>query len=171
MKFVFSILLVCSLVSCQTSTLDYSVVVVRDGVVDSSFVDKIDEPARMLMGWYLFAYGNECGLENKKPKCQILNLLSVGNECDTVYLGALRKWFKDDMYRSIKLKKCPSLSAKGAIQNEFKYLYLERHQDTLSISYRVDGLNNSQEKSWNVERVERFIVVDNSLLSVRDKNN
>lgn len=168
MKFVFSIMLVCSLVSCRRISSDYSVVVLKDGVVDSSFVNEIDEPGRMLLEWYLFAYGNECGLENKKPKCQILNLLSVGNECDTIYLGALRNWFEKDVYRSIKLAKCPSLSAKGAIQNEFKYLYLERHRDTLSVSYRVDGMNNSQEKSWKVERVERFIVVDESLLSVRD---
>ena len=164
MKYIFSICLVLSLLSCQLESIDYSIDILKDGMVDTSFVDKINEPGRMLLGWYLFAYGNECSAENDKPKCKILHSLDVDNECDTLYVEQLRRWFKKDVYRNIKLRNCPSLPLKGAIQNEFQYITLERSQDTLSISFRVDGMNNSQEKSWNVERVERFLLVDSVFL-------
>ena len=148
------------LFSCRSKSVNYSLPILKGGEVDTTFVAKIDEPGRMLLGWYLFAYGNECSSGNDKPKCEILHLLGVKNECDTLYVQRLKQWFKEDIYRNIKLKNCPNLPVKGAIQNEFKYITLERSKDTLSISFRVDGMNNLQEKSWNVERVERFLILE-----------
>ena len=151
------------LLSCQTRQKDYSLVILDRGVVDASFVNQIDEPGRMLLGWYLYAYGSECTGSSEKPKCQLLNLLGIDNECDTSYIQSLKQWFAGDVYRSIKLRSCPTLPQKGAIQNEFKYIALERKNDRLSISFQVDGMNNSQEKSWNTKRIEYFLVGDRRL--------
>ena len=159
MRFIL-ILVSLLFLSCQAEQNDYSLTILENGMIDSTFIKEIDEPGRMLLGWYLYAYGNECTVDSEKPKCQLLSLLSVDNECDTSYIGSLKQWFEGDVYRSIKLRDCPSLSVKGAIQNEFKDIALERSQDTLSISFRVDGMNNSQEKSWNVMRVEQFLILE-----------
>ncbi len=149
--------------SCHTKQEDYSLVILDKGVVNTSFANQIDEPGRMLLGWYLYAYGNECTGSSEKPKCQLLNLLGIDNECDTSYIQSLKQWFAGDVYRSIKLRSCPTLPQKGAIQNEFKYIALERKKDHLTISFQVDGMNNSQEKSWNMKKKESFWVGDGRL--------
>lgn len=91
--------------SCQSEQKDYSFTILENETIDSAFVKEIDEPGHMLLD----AYGNECNAESEKPKCQLLNLLGVDNECDTVYIEALKQWFEGDVYRSIKLKFCPIL--------------------------------------------------------------
>ncbi|HFA49740.1 MAG TPA: hypothetical protein ENJ95_12090 [Bacteroidetes bacterium] len=166
MRHLIVLLFFLAQISCKQNPKEYTANILKNGTINTGFFQNIGEPERALLGWYLFAYGNECTAVSQKQKCQLLNLLKVENECDEEYTDFLKKWFTGDLYRSSKLINCPNMPYKGAIQNRFKKIIISRRADTISISFKVDGLNESQEKSWNVEQEDVYVVREGRFVKV-----
>lgn len=151
-----------TLFSCKKQNKVYTETIIEDNQINSEFLSTIDEPEKALICGYLYAYGNECTDTSKSIKCEILAQLNVIDECDNLHIDFLNDWFKNDVIMFFKLKECPNLSYDSAIQNEIKKMKLHRNNDTLRISILVYGLNNSQEKSWNSEQTESFLIERNT---------
>lgn len=155
------------LFSCDKEPINYSVTILDDKIINTSFLKNIDAPEKALLSWYLYAYGNECEDGSTKNKCKILKELNINNECDSEHLTMMLKWFSTDMLAVYKLNKCPNLTSKSAIQNSIDKIVLTRKSNSISISYKIKGLNNSQEKSWNLERTDTFLIKENTLQKVQ----
>ena len=153
-------------ISCTQNKRDFTQIIVENKIVNPTFLDSINAPEKALLSWVLFAYGNECTADSNKPKCQLLKLLKIDNECDTTHVTFLNKWLDKNVLMQYKLRKCPNLPAKFAVQNTIEKIVLSRVSDTLRITVKVRGMNTAQEKFWNIERTESFILKRNTLIAV-----
>ncbi|NVK53150.1 MAG: hypothetical protein HWD85_09465 [Flavobacteriaceae bacterium] len=162
MKKLVLFLMIVQFIACNKK--QYTIVVVDNEKVQADFIHKIDRAEKALITWYLYAYGNECTNSKPATKCELLKLLEINNECNTKHLQMLKQWLSKDILASYKLKKCPNLPHNSAIQNSIDKLILTRNNKALSISYKIKGLNNSQEKSWNIERTDHYIIENNTFL-------
>ncbi len=165
-KIYFILLSLTFILSCKNESIHFNEVIIQDDAVNKLFVSGFDESEKALVSGYLFAYGNECSDTSSNIKAQILDVLNIKNECDSTHLNFLKGWFKNDVMMSYKLNNCPILPFDSAIQNNIKELNLERHNDTLTISILVFGLNNSQEKNWNSKQTERFLIDNNTFIKI-----
>jgi len=150
------------LCSCTKQETTITNVVYENNKINSGYLNKIQTPEKALLTWYLYAYGNECDKNSSKIKCQILKELNIEDECNGNHLNNLLQWFSNDMLAVYKLNKCPNLTLKSAIQNTFEKIVLVRNVDTLSIEFSIKGLNTIQEKSWNVNQKDTYLIKNNS---------
>ena len=164
MKIVYHILIVLLFFSCTPTSK--KTVVLANNTINKSVLPSLKEPEKALVLWYLYAYGNACDGTTDKPKCEILKTLHITDECNPKHLSFLMQWFSTDMLAVYKLNKCPSLPVKSAIQNEFEKIILQRKKDTLIIDFKIKGMNNSQEKSWNIEKTEAYVIRDKTLVKL-----
>lgn len=167
MRIIFILLISFTFLSCHNNTRNYSVVILENETIDSEFLQNINPPEKALLGWYLFANGNECDGTSTKIKCQLLKELNIDDECNPDYLNELLQWFSNDMLAKYKLKSCPNIKADSPIQNKFKYISLERKGNILSINYHVMGLNTVGEKSWNMKKRGTYLLNDNTFIKVK----
>lgn len=119
------------------------------------------------MAFYLYAYGNECAQDSEKIKCQLLNQLQIFDECDKSHIQFLEKWLGTNFLMNLKLKNCPQLPIKGAVKNTLEKILLNRNSDTISIIIKVKGLNELQEKYWDIEQKESFLILNNTLVKIK----
>jgi hypothetical protein len=164
MKYVLIILIVL-VVSCK-KTDNFTHHIYVDKQLSKDLLNHMSTPEKALLCGYLFVYGNECNSDSDKVKCHILNELQIEDECDANHVEFLKKWFINDVIMSLKLQKCPVLPRKFAIQNSIKKIIISKHSDTLSISINVIGMNTSQEKNWNINQTESFIIQNDSFIKV-----
>jgi hypothetical protein len=165
MKTIKRILEFCFIVlmtSCNNISVNYNHKIVVNSIFNNQELKSIQTPEKALLLGYLAIYGNECTENSDKIKCQILEALEIKNECDENYQLFLKKWFKNDVIKKIKLNNCPNLPYKSAIQNKIKKIEISRNKDTIQIIFRVIGMNTSQEKNWDIEQIERFLIKDNA---------
>jgi len=154
--------------SCSPRTSKNTHVILENGIINKAYLQQIDEPEKALLSWYLYAYGNQCDTATKKPKCKILEELQITDECDGEHLNTLLQWFSNDMMAAYKLNKCPHLTATSAIQNEFEKIVMQRNKDTLSITIKVKGMNNSQEKSWNISQTDKYLITSRNFVKLKN---
>lgn len=166
LKFLLFFLLVVFLQSCISTNTKTAHVVLENGVVNKKYLHQISEPEKALLSWYLYAYGNECDKKSTKPKCVILKELHIDDECNGAHLNSLLQWLSNDMMAAYKLNKCPNLPVDAAIQNEFEKIIIERNKDTVSIRFTVKGMNNSQEKSWNITKTEKYLITSRNFVKL-----
>ena len=165
-QLVFVVLLVCC--SCAKQENKTSVILENEQI-NTEVIKSLSNSERALLSWYLYAYGNACEENSTKYKCQILKDLNIDDECDSEHLNNLLQWFSKDMLAPYKLKKCPNIASNSAIQNTFNKIILVKEGDTLSIDYNIMGMNNSQEKSWNFDGVDKYLVEKNTLVKIAKK--
>ena len=163
---LFFFLILITIFSCQNPNNYSEKTILEDKKVNYQNLQNLEDSEKALITMYLFAYGNSCQKKNNKIKCQILNYLKIKNECETTHISFLKKWFKNDKLMLIKLNNCPFLPQNSAIQNQFETIKLSKKQDTLIIIYNIRGLNNLQEKSWNISRKDKYLIKTNSLIKV-----
>ncbi len=164
--FLIFIMLVLSLISCNSKSQNYSDTIVENEEVNTGFVLEMREEERALISWYLFAYGNECMNDSEQIKCQLLALLNIDDECSSIHINYLKKWFSSNALMQFKLQNCPNLPQNAAIQNLIEKMAISRVSDTLFFTIKVSGLNDLQEKSWNIERTDKYRLYDGQLISV-----
>ncbi len=152
--------------SCQKHSRNYSEVILENGSINTDFIQVIEEPEKALLTWYLFVYGNECTMSSDKIKCKLLGLLNIENECDNKHIDFLYKWFGKNKLMQYKLQKCPNLPFNFAIQNTIERIVINRNSDTLSLTIKVKGINESQEKNWDIEQTEFFIIKKEILIKI-----
>ena len=150
--------------SCNQKSIVYTHDIYVHNKLDVELLENIDDSEKALLLGYLFMYGNECLIKTDKIKCRILETLQIEDECDIANINFLKKWFKNDILMPLKLKKCPNLPHKSAIQNTIKQITTKRNSDTISITMAVVGMNTSQEKSWDIKQTESYIIKDNSFI-------
>ena len=161
--FVLILLFLSSCTKQETITID---IVLEKGKINAKFLNSINAPEKALLSWYLFAYGNECGDESSKVKCQILKEMNIKDECESSHLNNLLQWFSLDMLAVYKLNNCSKIPLDSAIQNAFKNIILIRKGESLSIKYSVMGLNTIQEKSWNISQTDSYLIRNNTLIKI-----
>ncbi|HFB99220.1 MAG TPA: hypothetical protein ENJ53_00310 [Phaeodactylibacter sp.] len=166
MKYFIFIIFFFAFFSCKERAKKHTTVILENDKVNADFFDNIDRPEKALLSWYLYAYGNECDATSSKAKCKILELLHVKDECADEHIRFLKKWFDKDVMAQMKLKNCPVLAVDDAIQNKYKAIILSRNRDTLSIHFKVWGLNESQEKNWNVDKIDSFLIENEAFVVI-----
>ena len=167
MKNFYCILFLVPFISCKEKPVSYTQTVLENDAVNTSFLKQVQAPEKALISGYLYAYGNECTTGSNKNKCNLLAALHIADECSKTHLEFLKKWFKNDVIMQYKLRNCPNLPHNFAIQNTIDKLVLKRRGDTISIQYAIKGINNSQEKSWNINREDRYLIQSNTLLKIK----
>ncbi len=165
LKLVFCIFFI----SCQNQPIKYKHVVYQNNKVNFKVLKTISNTEKALLTMYLFAYGNECS-KKETAKCKILKNLNISNECNTAHINTLKKWFKKDYLFQLKLNNCPVLPNEAAIQNKFEYIKIIRNQDTITIQYNLKGMNNSQEKSWNFNRIDSYLIKNKMLIKLKNED-
>lgn len=163
----FLIFIVLLQISCTKNVSNYTQVVLENNTINTQFIESIEEPEKMLLSWYLLAYGNECTLESDKIKCKLLDLLKIEDECNPAHINKLKKWFLGNPLMYGKLHKCPNFPFKFEVQNTIEKIVLQRSNDTLTIVFKVDGMNTAQEKFWNIEQKKRFLIKKNQLQKIQ----
>lgn len=153
--------------SCTKQTETVKNVVFENGKINTTFINQIQDSEKALLAWYLYAYGNECVEGRDNIKCELLERLQIMDECAVDHIGFLKQWFAKDAMANFKLKNCPNMPVKSAIQNTFDKIVLMTKGDTLSIQYDIKGLNNSQEKSWNISQTDVYLIVESTLVKVK----
>ncbi len=166
MKYKLIIIFLIALVSCNK---EVSHTVLMNNKINTTYLKQIPRAEKALLSWYLYSYGNACDGTSDKPKCKILKVINVTDECDSKHLNMMLQWFSNDMSAAYKLNRCPNLPKNSAIQNEFESIIIKRNNDILAIDYTVKGLNNSQEKSWNVHRVDKYKITSNNFVKLNSK--
>ena len=166
MKLIVTLFALISFVSCQQSNINYTEVILEDTIINSEFLQAINSPEKALLMANLYAYGNECVSSSTSAKCKILKELGVENECDEQHINFLKKWFKKVFLMKHKLQNCPNLPHTFAIQNSFDKIVMRRNSDTISITIRVKGINKSQEKSWDHEQTDTYLIKDETLIKI-----
>ena len=157
-------LLLFLLFSCQQNS--YKTTIVENNSINKNFLQKANDSEKALISMYLFAFGNECKMDTTLVKCKILQSLNIDNECNTEHIDFLKQWFTSNKYMLNKLQNCPNLPYNFAIQNKIKKLELEKQNDTLTIIINVKGVNESQEKTWNITQIDHYIIKNKSLLKI-----
>lgn len=153
--------------SCTQQMNNHKYIILDNNSINLENIKKLDVPEKALLSAYLFVYGNECNTSSDKVKCKILNTLQIVDECSESHQKFLQKWFKTEGILYYKLKKCPVLPIKGAIQNQFKTISIERNLDILSITIHVVGMNTSQEKNWNIKQTNSYKIINNSFKKIQ----
>ena len=166
MKYVLLILVVFFQISCQQKDKDFNEIIVENEAINTSFLENINEAEKTLLSWYLYAYGNECNDDSEKIKCKLLDILNIEDECNPTHLNTLLQWFSKDMLAVYKLNKCPNMPYDSAIQNSIEKIQLRRTYDTLTITIQVKGLNNSQEKNWDIEQTDSYLIEKNTFIKL-----
>jgi len=169
MKYILITILSLVIYACKNNEPKYFESIIDNNEINSVFLKQTDEAEKALISGYLYAYGNECGLYSNTLKCQVLKELNILNECDTNHIKFLNKWFKNDIVMFYKLKNCPYLPLHSAIQNEIKHMSIYRNNDTIRINILVYGLNNSEEKNWNTEQTDTYLIDKNTLIKIETK--
>jgi len=160
-----SVLFLVILFSCKENAKKYKHVIFKDHIIHKETIKNLHNSEKALLTMYLYAYANACDT-TESPKCKILKLLNIENECDIKHINFLKKWFKNDYIFNLKLENCPVLASNSAIQNKFKEIIISRNIDTIFIQYQLLGMNNSQEKSWNINRRDTFLVKEKALIKM-----
>ena len=166
MRYLLFILVVFLQLSCQQNNGDFDEVILDNDVINTPFVESLNEAEKTLLSWYLYAYGNECKNDSEKIKCKLLKILKIEDECSPDHLNNLLQWFSKDMMAVYKLNKCPNMPYKSAIQNTIEKIHLSRKKDTLTISIHVKGLNNSQEKNWDIEQTDSYLIEKSTFIKL-----
>jgi len=154
-------------ISCQKESVNYRHEILLNNKLDIELLKNSRTPEKALILGYLFVYGNECSGNSDKIKCTMLDALNIENECNNSNIDFLKQWFKKEIIVLLKLQKCPVLPVKFAIQNKIKKLVVERVQDTISITIKVKGMNTSQEKYWDIEQTESFLIENNTFIKIK----
>jgi len=150
--------------SCQNN--NYEITVVENDNVNKEFLQKANNPEKALISMYLFAYGNECKINTSSVKCKILKSLNIGNECNTKHVEFLKQWFATNRLMLIKLQNCPNLPYNFAIQNQIEEIGIIKQNDTLTILFNVKGVNQSQEKTWDITQKDSYIIMNETLVKI-----
>lgn len=166
MRSILFILIVLLQISCQQNNHDFDEIIVENDSINTTFVESLNESEKTLLSWYLYAYGNECADDSEKIKCKLLDVLKIKDECSPTHLNNLLQWFSKDMMAVYKLNKCPNMPYKSAIQNTIEKIHLSRKKDTLTITVHVKGLNNSQEKNWDIEQTDSYLIEKNTFIKL-----
>ena len=168
MKWVF-LLLCFLLLACNTVKKNYEEVIINIDNVNQQYLSTLDNAEKALLQYYLFAYGNSCNSNSKNNlKCLLLSKLNIKDECETSQINFLRSWFGNNMLMNLKLNKCPQLPSEGAVKNTIDKIVLSRKVDTLTIVIKVRGVNNLQEKYWDIEQTDSFLIKKNTLVKIVD---
>ncbi len=164
-QFIISLILL-TLGSCQESNQKYDEVILENRVINTEFLQTMNTPEKALLTCYLYAYGNECISNSTSSKCNILEFLQIKNECEAQHIDFLKKWFKKEVLMKHKLQKCPNLPHTFAIQNTFEKIVMRRNLDTISITIEVKGINEFQEKNWNIEQTDSYLIINDVFIKV-----
>ena len=152
--------------SCQVSKDYDEKIIIQNNNVYFQNLNDLTQVENALIQMYLYAYGNACNPKNNSAKCKILRYLQIEDECAQNNILFLNNWFSNNILLLQKIKKCPSIKSDSPIQNKFEYLKLSKQKDTISISFNVKGLNNSQEKSWDFHRNEKYLIQNKKLIKI-----
>ena len=157
-------ILIFTLFACQNNS--YEITVVENNNINKEFLQKANNPEKALISMYLFAYGNECRKNTSSVKCEILKSLHIDNECNTKHVNFLKQWFATNKLMLIKLQNCPNLPHNFAIQNQIEKIGIIKQNDTLTIIFNVKGVNESQEKTWDITQEDNYIVKNKTLVKI-----
>ena len=152
---------------CGTNN-DYALLVSEHDAISNINFEILDEPGRAILYWYLFAYGNECQ-DSKGLKCKILEKMKIQDECDENHIAFMEKWVKNNVLMQYKLQKCPNLPYNFAVKNIIEKIDLHRHRDTITMRFKVRGINALAEKSWNIDQTAAYLVDGDSVIQLSVK--
>jgi len=65
-----------------------------------------------------------------------------------------------------KLSYCPNLPYNSVTQNSIEKIVLQKRLDTISIIFKVSGMNTLQEKFWNIKQEESFLFKRHMLIKI-----
>ncbi len=141
-----------------------NVVLVRDGEALPGALSELDHHALVLLQGYLYLYGNSCEEIDDEVKCSLLKAMHIEDECDETYRKTLSSAFKYIPLLKYKFAKCPVISDAGGVQNRFADIDIRQQGATLSIHYKIRGLNHAQEKNWVIEKTDDYRLSDSHFI-------
>ena len=133
-------------------------------IINESFCKSISNQEKAALGYVATFIGNECDWdgavneERSNLKCKILTALNLGYQCSDSHLGFLKQWFSKDKTILEKLEICPTMPETATIQTTFDEIELLNNKvtKTITITYKVTGINIRESKSWSYTQTDLF---------------
>ena len=132
--------------------------------INEAFVNSISDQEKAAVAFVATFVGNECSWDggvNKDRsnlKCKILNVLDLGYQCSDSHLGFLRRWFANDEKALKDLAICGTMPDGATVQTTFDEIDIITNDDqnTLSVIYKVIGMNMRESKTWSYTQTDYF---------------
>lgn len=136
----------------------------NDIVINQSFVKSITNQEKAALGYVASFIGNECDWDGKANedrsnlKCKIITALNLGYQCSDAHFGFLKRWFSEDEKALKKLESCVTMPESATVQTTFNkiVLFTDKDKKTIKVSYKVQGVNMRESKSWNYTQTDLF---------------
>lgn len=133
-------------------------------IIDESFCKTISKQEKAALGYVATFIGNECdwdgavNADRSNLKCKIVTALNLGYQCSDSHLGFLKQWFSEDKTILEKLEICPTMPETATIQTTFDEIELLNNvvTKTITITYKVTGINIRESKSWSYTQTDLF---------------
>ena len=145
-------------------------------VINQSYLDNITLPEKAALGFVIYDIGNECewGYDSKGERvlwCRIVSALDLAHQCSDKQVNFLRKWFAKDTLALEKLENCRTMPNTATVQTTFDEILIQNNEveKTITVSYKVTGINMRESKSWQWSQVDIFKYGSEDIILVDSK--
>lgn len=141
--------------------------------LDEAYIKTISEPEKAALAYIATFIGNECAWDGNinesrsNLKCKILWALDLGYQCSSKHLDLLRFWFRNNENILKELENCPTTPEGATLQDTFDEIDLEVKGNMITVSFKANGINVREQKSWNWTEKHFFEFNDNELLLIK----
>ena len=143
--------------------------------LDHDYISTISEPEKAALAYVATFIGNECAWDGKVAddrsnlKCSILWALDLGYQCSYEHLGFLRFWFRNNEEILDELEACPTMPDGATVQDTFEEINIAVESNTITVSFKANGFNMREQRSWNWTEKMIFEFKENELLLLSDE--
>ncbi len=141
--------------------------------LNENYLKTITDPERAVLGYVATFIGNECGWDGQANenrgnlKCKILSGLNLGYQCSNQHLGFLRFWFRNNKDIIKELENCPTTPDGATVQDTFDEINIETSGNKITVSFKANGINMREGKSWNWTEKQFFEFKNNELILLK----
>ena len=141
--------------------------------LNQNYLKTITDPEKAALAYAATFIGNECNWDGNADhnrgnlKCVILSALNLGYQCSNQHLGFLRSWFRNDEKILKELENCPTTPDGATVQDTFDEINIQTSGNEIIVSFKANGINLRESKSWKWSEKHFFKVKNNELLLLR----
>jgi hypothetical protein len=165
MKF-YLLLLVISFINlgnAQTST--YKIITefadAFEGDIDTSEINKLNEPLRALTALYSALAGTECDTST----CELTTALGLGSQGSEVHKSLIKKYFPaDKLAKNLIIQDCYLRPGGASTFSEYAYLTITQTKDTFKVNYKVNFYDHGNDSY--TKRLDVYLLRNNQFKAI-----
>lgn len=139
-------------------------------VVDKTYMEKIPDPERMVLGYLAVNIGSDCWWKDNQAnedrsnlECFLLSALNLGCQCSPEHLTPLKKAFAQDSTVLKDLETCGTTPYTATVQTVFDKVELEKIDNKIKVNYTYTYINVREQLSEKRQVLMIFEVSNNGI--------